>query len=212
MWLKIEEVVWIHPKCKLTLRKCASPESFHELIHLNKGTLQQQTNTHSFESKQQGEGKKTVPNIFYSVPVNMSLISVKLLLLTVKHVGGGSSFIRMTAAGGTGKTPPGTGCKPGAAGRNTRSYVKDESFHALCSRESSGKMHRTRGFTGFEDYVRARWRGWKGIIWFVSGLGYSGLRSTSSFKAGTEGATTVSGRSAASLARDTSYKQDADTS
>lgn len=156
-------------------------------------------------------GKKTVPNIFYSLPVNMSLISVKLLLLTVKHVGGGSSFIRMTAAGGTGKTPPGTGCKPGAAGRNTRSYVKDESFHALCSRESSGKMHRTRRFTGFEDYVRARWRGWKGIIWFVSGLGYSGLRSTSSFKAGTEGATTVSGRSAASLARDTSYKQDADT-
>lgn len=34
--------------------------------------------------------------------------------LTVKHVGGGSSFIRTTAAGGTGKTPPGTGCNPGA--------------------------------------------------------------------------------------------------
>lgn len=170
------------------------------------------TNNHTlFWIQAARRGEKTVPNIFYSLPVNMSLISVKLLLLTVKHVGGGSSFIRMTAAGGTGKTPPGTGCKPGAAGRNMRSYVKDESFHALCSRESSGKMHRARRFTGFEDYVRARWRGWKGIIWFVSGLGYSGLRSTSSFKAGTEGATTVSGRSAASLARDTSYKKDTDT-
>lgn len=49
----------------------------------------------------------------------MSLIVLKLLLLTVKHVGGGSSFIRRTAAGGTGKTPPGTGCKPGAVGTNT---------------------------------------------------------------------------------------------
>lgn len=37
--------------------------------------------------------------------------------LTVKHVGGGSSFIRTTAAGGTGKTPPGTGCSPGAVVR-----------------------------------------------------------------------------------------------
>lgn len=37
--------------------------------------------------------------------------------LTVKHVGGGRSFIRTTAAGGTGKTPPGTGCNPGAAVR-----------------------------------------------------------------------------------------------
>lgn len=37
--------------------------------------------------------------------------------LTVKHVGGGSSFIRTTAAGGTGKTPPGTGCNPGAVVR-----------------------------------------------------------------------------------------------
>lgn len=55
-------------------------------------------------------------------------------------------------------------------------------------------------------YIRARWRGWKGIIWLVSGLGYSGLRSTSSFNVGTEGATTVSGSIAASLARDTSCK------
>lgn len=38
----------------------------------------------------------------------------------------------------------------------------------------------------------------------MSGLGYSGLRSTSSFSVGTEGATTVSGSIAASLARDTS--------
>lgn len=44
----------------------------------------------------------------------------------------------------------------------------------------------------------------------VSGLGYSGLRSASSFSVGTEGATTVSGSSAASLARDTSYKNTAD--
>lgn len=29
-------------------------------------------------------------------------------------MGGGRSFIRTTAAGGTGNTPPGTGCKPGA--------------------------------------------------------------------------------------------------
>lgn len=33
---------------------------------------------------------------------------------TWKQMGGGSSFIRTTAAGGTGNTPPGTGCKPGA--------------------------------------------------------------------------------------------------
>lgn len=36
--------------------------------------------------------------------------------LTWKQIGGGSSFIRTTAAGGTGNTPPGTGCKPGAEG------------------------------------------------------------------------------------------------
>lgn len=60
--------------------------------------------------------------------------------------------------------------------------------------------------------VRARWRGWKGIIWLVSGLGYSGLRSTSSFNVGTEGATTVSGSNAASLARDTSCKHRTDQS
>ncbi len=53
-------------------------------------------------------------------------------------------------------------------------------------------------------YSRARWRGWKGIIWLVSGLGYSGLRSASSFIAGAEGVTTASGSSAAYLARDTS--------
>lgn len=29
-------------------------------------------------------------------------------------MGGGRSFIKTTAAGGTGNTPPGTGCKPGA--------------------------------------------------------------------------------------------------
>lgn len=71
------------------------------------------------------------------------LDSVKLLLLTVKHVGGGSSFIRTTAAGGTGKTPPGTGCKPGAVGRNTRSCIKGKSFYPFlsqCRRESSGKL------------------------------------------------------------------------
>lgn len=37
-----------------------------------------------------------------------------LPMLTVKHVGGGSNFMRTTAAGGTGNTPPGTGCRPGA--------------------------------------------------------------------------------------------------
>lgn len=62
-----------------------------------------------------------------------------------------------------------------------------------------------------KEYIRARWRGWKGIIWFVSGLGYSGLRSASSFSVGAEGATTVSGSSAASLARDTSYKHAVET-
>lgn len=60
--------------------------------------------------------------------------------------------------------------------------------------------------TVWKDYVRARWRGWKGTMWLVSGLGYSGLRSASSFSVGAEGATTVSGSIAASLARDTSYK------
>lgn len=37
---------------------------------------------------------------------------------TWKQMGGGSSFIRTTAAGGTGNTPPGTGCKPGAEGES----------------------------------------------------------------------------------------------
>ncbi len=69
------------------------------------------------------------------------LDGIKLLRLTVKHVGGGSSFIRTTAAGGTGKTPPGTGCKPGAVGRNTRSYIKDGSFYAFskCRGESDAE-------------------------------------------------------------------------
>lgn len=47
---------------------------------------------------------------------DFSLYRYIIKLLTVKHMGGGSSFIRTTAAGGTGKTPPGTGCKPGAVG------------------------------------------------------------------------------------------------
>lgn len=34
--------------------------------------------------------------------------------LTWKQIGGGRSFIKTTAAGGTGNTPPGTGCNPGA--------------------------------------------------------------------------------------------------
>lgn len=38
---------------------------------------------------------------------------------TWKQTGGGRSFMRTTAAGGTGNTPPGTGCKPGAVGRET---------------------------------------------------------------------------------------------
>lgn len=38
---------------------------------------------------------------------------------TWKQTGGGRSFMRTTAAGGTGNTPPGTGCKPGAVGRKT---------------------------------------------------------------------------------------------
>jgi len=62
------------------------------------------------------------------------------------------------------------------------------------------------------DYVRARWRGWYGIIWLVSGLGYSGLRSASSFSAGVEGVTTASGSSADILDRDTSYKHTAQIS
>lgn len=72
---------------------------------------------------------------------NYQLDGIKLLRLTVKHVGGGSSFIRTTAAGGTGKTPPGTGCKPGAVGRNTRGYIKDGSFYAVskCRRESGAE-------------------------------------------------------------------------
>lgn len=46
--------------------------------------------------------------------------SIKSLKQTWKQTGGGRSFIKTTAAGGTGKTPPGTGCKPGAnVGQNT---------------------------------------------------------------------------------------------
>lgn len=56
---------------------------------------------------------------YFFITSKYRLDSITLLLLTVKHVGGGSSFIRTTAAGGTGKTPPGTGCKPGAVGVNT---------------------------------------------------------------------------------------------
>lgn len=63
----------------------------------------------------------------------MNFIVFTLLRLTVKHVGGGSSFIRTTAAGGTGKTPPGTGCRPGAVGKN----IKDRSFHAYGTEEKS---------------------------------------------------------------------------
>lgn len=45
----------------------------------------------------------------------------------------------------------------------------------------------------------------------MSGLGYSGLRSASSFSEGAEGVTTVSGSIAASLARDTSYEHIVET-
>lgn len=41
---------------------------------------------------------------------------------TWKQIGGGSSFIKTTAAGGTGNTPPGTGCKPGAEGETRREH------------------------------------------------------------------------------------------
>lgn len=88
---------------------------------------------------QTGRKNKTPAHIFYFIASKFELDSVKLLLLTVKHVGGGSSFIRITAAGGTGKTPPGTGCKPGAVGGgNTRSYVKDKTVS-----KSSGNMQHT---------------------------------------------------------------------
>lgn len=50
---------------QLTLRKCASPETFHELIHLNKGTLQRETITDSLLS-----GRKKL--FFCPFPVNMS--------------------------------------------------------------------------------------------------------------------------------------------
>lgn len=53
---------------------------------------------------------------------DFSLYRYIIKLLTVKHMGGGSSFIKTTAAGGTGKTPPGTGCKPGAVGGHRRPH------------------------------------------------------------------------------------------
>ena len=66
------------------------------------------------------------------MPVYNKLDGIKLPVpLTVKHVGGGSSFIRTTAAGGTGKTPPGTGCNPGAVVRDMRGYLKDNSLYTL---------------------------------------------------------------------------------
>lgn len=85
----------------LTLRKCASPERFHELIHLNKRTLK-------WSKRYKNCGLYSC----FSAKNDWSLI----VWLTVKQVGGGINFMRTTAAGGTGKTPPGTGCKPGAAG------------------------------------------------------------------------------------------------
>lgn len=54
---------------QLTLRKCASPETFHELIHLNKGTLQRETTTDSLLSGR----KKLFFFCFYPFQVNMSM-------------------------------------------------------------------------------------------------------------------------------------------
>lgn len=48
--------------------------------------------------------------------------------------------MRTTAAGGTGNTPPGTGCKPGAVERHTRGDVKDGSSQE----EESGAAARRR--------------------------------------------------------------------
>lgn len=104
----------------LTLRKCASPEGFHKLIHLNKRTLKQ-TNT-----------------LFTLWTfLNHKHENTKMLQLTVKHVGGGSSFIRTTAAGGTGKTPPGTGCSPGAV---VRKKAKTEKVSAEKPEDPSMEM------------------------------------------------------------------------
>lgn len=109
--------------------------------------------------------------------------------------------MRTTAGGGTGKTPPGTGCNPGAVMREESQKLEKVLVERREKRDYFALLKALAWC-----YIRARWRGWKGIIWLVSGLGYSGLRSTSSFNVGTEGATTVSGSIAASLARDTSCK------
>lgn len=50
---------------------------------------------------------------------SLKLLKEEGVELTVKLLGGGSSFMRRTAVGGTGNTPPGTGCRPGAV-RRTR--------------------------------------------------------------------------------------------
>lgn len=66
VWLNIE-MVWLHPKRwqkQLTLRKCASPEWFHELIHLNKRSLQRETFTKLLHSSRK---KTPAPFIFYSL-------------------------------------------------------------------------------------------------------------------------------------------------
>lgn len=80
-------------------------------------------------------------------PRSYEIYSTRLLLLTVKHVGGGSSFIRTTAAGGTGKTPPGTGCKPGAVERKTGFMQQPVEER---EREREEKVLRTGHVTGLE--------------------------------------------------------------
>ena len=53
------------------------------------------------------------------------------VILTEKQLGGGRSFMRSTAAGGTGKTPPGTGCSPGATKKEKIRALKKKTLICL---------------------------------------------------------------------------------
>lgn len=119
----------------------------------------------------------------------------------------GAASLGQQQRGALGKLHRGLGVNPELWGGTQEGYIREGSFCSLGCRRGDGRVEtRNKGSGSTTADVRARWRGWKGIIWLVSGLGYSGLRSASSFNVGAEGVTTVSGSSAASLARDTSFR------